>query len=205
MRFLTTWIVIIGCAFTVIRGWQVVGFALAEGEARSETASSTDFSAWQNVPGLRISVLGADLARSASGDSPTDARPRMEQLAVLLAAKPLSPVDWLALAGTRVADAAPQDKVSAAITMSYVTGPNEGDLMVQRGIFGLIEWQQLSQEVHAQTIRDLSGAIQGGEISDQIRDIIKGVLAAKSTQERSEIVAMLAENVPQKLLAGFGI
>jgi hypothetical protein len=206
MRLLMICVVIGGCAVAVARGWEVVGFAIAEAQARSDIAHPGDFAEWYGVPGLAGSALRATLIHSAFRGAPADVQKRTEQLTALLVVKPLSSVDWLALASARVVDAAPKDKVLSALTMSYVTGPNEGTLMLQRGIFGLIEWDILPKEVRAQTARDVASTLSEVSIPDHTVSIIKVALAATSADARSEIAALLAaERASEKQLARLGL
>jgi hypothetical protein len=206
MRLLTIFAIIFGCTFAVLRGWDVVGFTLAETRTHPDGPHAADLGKWDSVPGLRSLAFRARLMQSSAGTGVATRAQRTEQLTALLATKPLSSIDWLALAGSRVTDAASEDKILTALTMSYVTGPNEGAVMLQRGIFGLIEWDILPKQGHERTIRDLSGAIQGAMVSDQANDVIRGILVAKPADTRSEIATMLAaERVPEKRLVAFGL
>jgi hypothetical protein len=78
--------------------------------------------------------------------------------------------------------------------------------MFRRGLFGLLQWQSLPEAVRAQSIRDLAGILDGPTATDARLDIVKGVVAAKPADARSEIAAMLAaEQVPPARLARIGL
>jgi hypothetical protein len=201
MRLLTILIILVTCGYAAMRGREVVGFAVAEEQTRSDAADS--FLRWRDVPGISGAAINAALSRMPFETSSADAERRADTLGMLLAVRPLSSSDWLSLAGVRVALDAPRDKVISALTMSYLSGPNE-DIMLQRGIFGLLQWEMLTDADRQRIIRDLAGAITANAISDL--GTIKLILNQKSAEARSNIQAMLgAERVPPADLARIGL
>jgi hypothetical protein len=201
MRLLTILIILVTCGYAAMRGREVVGFAVAEEQTRSDAADS--FLGWRDVPGISGAAINAALSRMPFETSSADAERRADTLGMLLAVRPLSSSDWLSLAGVRVALDAPRDKVISALTMSYLSGPNE-DIMLQRGIFGLLQWEMLTDADRQRIIRDLAGAITANAISDL--GTIKLILDQKSAEARSNIQAMLgAERVPPADLARIGL
>jgi hypothetical protein len=203
-RLVTMFCVLAVCGFALARGWQVASFAAAEPELRRAKAGSAAYLAWRDVPGVSAAALTD--AMVASPGQPTDPAERSARLAEILATRPLSAIDWLALAGTRVATKAPWDRVVAALTMSYLTGPNEGAAMLQRGLFGVIEWDDLPAAARAQTIRDLAGTLDGSETSEAAFSLIKGAIASRTPAARAEIAAMLgSEQIPAAKLARVGL
>lgn len=203
-RLVTMFCVLAICGFAMARGWQVASFAAAEPELRRAKAGSEAFLTWRDVPGVSAAALTD--AMLASPGRATDAGDRNARLAEILAAKPLSSFDWLALAGTRAAMKAPWDRVAAALTMSYLTGPNEASVMMQRSIFGLIEWDNLPAAARTATIRDLAGTLDGSAATELGYRLIKGTLAAKPPAVKAEIEAMLApEQIPPARLARVGL
>ena len=201
MRLLTILIVLVTCGYAAMRGWEVVGFAVAVEQTRGDAADS--FLGWRDVPGISGAAINAALSRMPFETSPADAERRADTLGMLLAVRPLSSSDWLSLAGVRVASDAPRDKVISALTMSYLSGPNE-DIMLQRGIFGLLQWEMLTDADRQRVIRDLAGAITANAIPDL--GTIKLILDQKSAEARSDVQAMLgAERVPPADLARIGL
>jgi hypothetical protein len=140
------------------------------------------------------------------GVDPVAATNRGEALGALLAVQPSATGDWLWLAGTRVAIGDPEARVLSALRMSYLTGPDEGEVMFERGLFGLLQWSILPEAVKERTARDLAGAILDGTISKSGLQVIKSVLAGKPAEMRVELSAQLASQmVPPSLLAGIGL
>ena len=206
MRLLTALVVLGACGFAIIRGWDVVGFAKAQVQHHSDVAQPTPVRSWIDTPGLTGAALKASLAQMAPGTSVDDARKRADILAMLLAVRPLSPSDWLSLAGARLVTGESQQEVLSALTMSYVAGPNEGAVMLERAIFGLLQWETLPKVVLTRTIHDLAGAILGTAIGDNGMNVVKAVLNAKSSETRSQIARMLrAEEVSAVVLARMGL
>lgn len=176
MRLLTLVLVVGLCCFAVSRGVELIGRG-------QEVPRQPPLAAGAGDPAARVAALSRQLA-----------------------VRPLAPSEWLALAGMRVAAGAPEDAVASALRMSYLTGPNEGPVMFRRGLFGLLQWQSLPEAVRAQSIRDLAGIFDGPTATDARLDIVKGVVAAKPADARSEIAAMLAaEQVPPARLARIGL
>jgi hypothetical protein len=204
VRLVTMFCVLAVCGFAMARGWQVASFAAAEPALRRAEAGSEAFLAWRDVPGVSAAALTdamlASLGRAA------DPGARAERLSEILAARPLSSIDWLALAGTRVAMKAPWERVIAALTMSYVTGPNEAPAMLQRGLFGVIEWDYLPAATRAETIRDLAGTIEGSAMANMARSLIKRAIATRTPDAKAEIAAMLkSQQIPAADLAQVGL
>jgi hypothetical protein len=201
MRLLTLFIVLGICGYTAMRGGQVVRFAVALEQTRGDADDS--FLRWRDVPGISSAAINAALSRMPFETSVADAERRADTLGMLLTVRPLSSADWLSLAGVRVASDAPSDKVISALTMSYLSGPNE-DIMLQRGIFGLLQWETLTDADRQRVIRDLAGAVTANAIPDS--GTIKLILEQKSAEVRSDIQAMLgAERVPPADLARIGL
>jgi hypothetical protein len=194
------------CGYTALRGSAVAEFAI--GEARGiPTPAVADWSErWGTVAGVAGEVLAASLRRTAPGLDRASTARRAATLARRLAMRPLSARDWLALAGARAAAGAPDGTVEAALTMSYLTGPNEGPVMVQRGMFGLLRWEGLPGEARARTGRDLAGALLGGSIRPEGFGLLRRIVAAKSPAARAEIAdALASERLPEAELARLGL
>ena len=72
---------------------------------------------------------------------------RLNQLTALLSARPLDSEHWLSLAAIRHLAGEPIEKVLAVLRLSFLTGPNEGEVLLQRVLFGLSVWAELSAEI----------------------------------------------------------
>lgn len=202
-RLLTAFCVLAVSGFSLARGWQVAGFAAAEPELRRAKAGSQAYLAWGDVPGVSAAAL-AD-AMQAPG-APANPGERVKELAAILAVRPLSSTDWLALAGLRVAMNAPWDRVTAALTMSYLTGPNEATAMLQRSLFGLIEWEGLPAATQAQTVRDLAGVLEGSVLNGLSMGLLKGAVGSMTPSAKTEVAAMLkSEQVRAAQLKWIGL
>jgi len=206
MRLLTIATLLMLCGFAVARGLETTAFAVAQARASAVAGANSELRGWYRTPGVASTALKASLVQSAAGTKPELVARRTDELSELLAARPLSAIDWLALAGVRVASRASREQVLAALTMSFVTGPNEGAVMLQRGIFVLLQWDTLPTEMQAQAIRDLAGAFRETTVRDTTLGVIKTVLAGKSADERTQIAAMLrAQQVDPPRLVQLGL
>jgi hypothetical protein len=189
-RLLTSVALIGLCGFTAVRGWSITEFAETRGRVASE-GQVNHVNHWINVPGLADAALETSLAQLASASDIDGTRKRAEALATVLSLRPLSSENWLSLAGTWLVTDRPYGQVLVAIQMSSVTGPNEGAIMWQRGVFGLLQWDSLPPDARMQTIRDLAGSILGLSVDDVEIGVTKAVLSTKSAETRSQITDLL--------------
>jgi hypothetical protein len=204
MRLLTAVAVIGLCAFAAFRGWGIVGFAVAR--AHGASGDQQAVRAWIGVAGLAGAAREASLTQVADPADIEGARQRGEDLAAILSVRPLSSTNWLSLAGMRLVTAQPYQQVLAALTMSWVTGANEGAVMLQRGIFGLLQWEALPPDARKRIIADLAGVVLGTSIHDVSITPAKNVLSNKSADTRREIAGLLrAEGVSATELARMGL
>ena len=170
---------------------------LKEARAHRSNASLTGES--------RRTELRRELLRTAD-PAIDDARRRADGLSAILAVHPLSSADWLSLSGMRLVTGQPYEQVLGALAMSWVTGPNEGSVMLQRGIFGLLQWEVLPAEPRQRTIADLAEALLGTAVQDGEINPAKNVLAGKSEEVRREIADRLsAAGVAAAELARMGL
>ena len=190
LRVLTA-LAAIGCAaFAMWRGAAVASFGLAEIEgASAETAPRLD--AWVRVPG--IAGLALDVALAAPTD-PRDAaavRRHLEEANALAAVRPASPRAWLLVAGARYVAARPTPDVLSALRLSDRTGANEGALMLERGIFGLVIWTALPEDLRRRTASDIAVALAETSVEDKDLTPAREVLAAASAATREDVAARL--------------
>jgi hypothetical protein len=84
--------------------------------------------------------------------------------------------------------------VLAALMMSWLTGPNEGSVMWQRGLFGLLQWDFLPFDARERTLRDLAKSFAGGVVDSSGAESAKRILDAKPTETRLQIAGQLREH-----------
>jgi len=180
-------VVIALCAFAVARGWSLLDFARARAAGEAGVATR----AWIGVPAVTTAALDATLRDLADQGGEVAAERRTALLTQLLAARPMSSIAWLSLAGMRVATGQPYKDVLAALKMSSVTGPNEAEVMWERGIFCLLQWEALPPDFQQRAIVDLAGPLLTGIVNDAGLQLIRGVLSAKTPQAQTQIAAML--------------
>ena len=160
---------------------------------------------WLGLPGLGRSPSNLPLAQIAALDPETGKR-QARELAALVAARPLSSQAWLALAVFRLIARDDPASVLAALRLSWLTGPNEGGVQWQRGVFGLALWDFLPGDARDRTARDLAGALRGGLVADRQAVAIAPMIADKSAEGRAQIRALLEkQGVPPADLARIGL
>lgn len=147
--------------------------------------------AWIGVPAVTTAALDAALRDIAEQNGPTAAEQRLALLTQLLAARPMSSIAWLSLAGMRVATGQPYETVLATLKMSSVTGPNEAEVMWERGIFCVLQWEGLPPDFQQRAAVDLAGPILTGIVNEPGQQLIRGVLGTKAPQVQAQIASML--------------
>jgi hypothetical protein len=205
-RFATAAAVVALGAFALWHGVGIVRFASAVADAATPAARAEAARPWTATPGLAGAALRASLSNVSDATDVVAVRAREETLTELLAAHPLSAADWLSLAGARLVAREDYGKVLGALTMSSLTGPNEGGVMLRRGTFGLVQWEILPGDVRRRVVADLAGAILHTTVQDIELVPAKSVLAVKSVDTRREIAGLLqAEGVSARQLAAMGL
>jgi len=206
MRLLTALCVIGLCAFATARGWRIWQFAATRAQVIAHQIPADAVRSWIGAPGLASAALYTLLTEAPATADRDASRRRTDALAALLAVRPMSSTDWLSLAGMRLVMGQPHQKVLAGLLMSSITGPNEAAVMVQRAIFGLLQWKALPADARHRTIRDLAGAARADAIGDGAMADAKNVLRTKSAETRAQIAGLLrAAQVPAAKLARMGL
>src|SRR5262249_9735840 len=115
-----------------------------------------------------------------------------EALSAILSIKPLSPMDWLLLSGMQLVTDQPTDQVLGSLMLSALTGPNEGYVMADRGIFGASLWEDLSPDLRRRAAVALAAEeSEGGKV--------RAILSEKSEGVRGELrSAILATGLSPK-------
>src|SRR5262249_54819862 len=92
---------------------------------------------------------------------------------------PSSSYDWLSLSSLQWVTHQPKEQVLESLKLSALTGPNEGHVMVERGIFGVSQWNNLSPDLKRQVVVDIARA----EMNEKFRIIF----SAQSVKVRNEL------------------
>jgi hypothetical protein len=193
-RFWTA-IALIGiCGFSVARGWSIVHFSFATANIDVFENWTEAFRPWTAVPGVASVALQAELKEDINISDPKAADGRRETFSSILSIRPSSSLGWLSLAGLQWVTHQPQERVTGSFRLSMLTGPNEGYVMAERGIFGLSLWEDLSPDLKRRAAMDLAGA---GPITKN--ETFRAVLPTKSQEVRNELrTALLAAGLPPK-------
>lgn len=203
MRVVTTVAVAGLCVFAIVHGWRIITFNVARAHLAADPQA---VKAWVAAPGLAGAAREASLTAVADPSDVAAAQLRAADLAALLSVWPLSSRNWLSLAGLRLVTGQPYEQVLGAMAMSSVTGPNEGSLMLQRGIFGVLQWEMLPAVARKRVITDVAGIVMGTPVQDVETNSARAVLTSKPAATQREIADLLREEgVPVRELARMGL
>src|SRR5262249_52586879 len=137
IRLCTTIAIIAICGLSIAQGWRIARFSHAMVNIESSEKRTDIINTWTAIPGLASRALQADLTGQIDPSDLQAANRRRETLSSILSIKPLSSVDWLLLSGMQLVTDQPMEQVLESLELSVVTGPNEGYVMAERGIFGV--------------------------------------------------------------------
>jgi len=185
IRFWTAITMIGICVFSVTSGLSILHFSLAMGDIGSSENRAQTIHTWAAVPGIASAALQSQLREKIDPSDLHAANSRREALSALLSIEPLSSTDWLSLSGMQLITDQPMEQVLGALMLSTMTGPNEGYVMADRGIFGVTLWEDLSADLKRHVVNDLAA----GEISERTK--IEPVLSTKSVVMRNELRAAI--------------
>jgi hypothetical protein len=186
IRLLTTTTIVGICAFSVARGWSIAHFSLAVMSIDSTEKGAEALHPWTVVQGVASAALSAELREKIDASASKVAEYRREVLSATLSIKPLSPVNWLSLSNMQLVTDQPMEQVLESLELSMLTGPNEGYVIADRGIFGFSLWERLPQELKRRVALDL---VVGGATVEYEK--FQAVLSAKSASVRDELRAAL--------------
>ncbi len=172
-------------------GWSIVRFSYARASVASQEDRTRAVRSWIAVPGIAGAALEASLTEAGAPTDIDRIRKRSDDFAAILSVRPMSSMNWLSLASLRLVAGQRFDQVLGALALSSLTGANEGQVMSQRGIFGVWQWENLPSRVRKQTAAGLAAAVLERAVSDQERETIARILAAKSDDTRREITSLL--------------
>jgi hypothetical protein len=189
------------CGLAMSRGWDIVSFSMADPGLDPRVKRTEAIRPWIQVPGLAFSARESLLAFDVDPADENGARKQRNDLADILAVRPLSSEYWLSLATWLVTDQ-PSTKLAEALTLSTLTGAREGHLMTKRGVFGVSRWEVLPPEIRKRTAAELAAV----SLSSRETARLKGILSPKTEKVRQEIrTALQAEGFSPKVLAGIGL
>jgi hypothetical protein len=208
IRFLTALVVIGLCLFGIARGWEIVRFRIAEASLRTDGNPRQLLGQWADVSGVASSALEASLPGAPDPGDRQAAQRQLAQLAEILSLRPLSSTHWLSLSGTRFVVGQPTNKIIGALILSSMTGPNEGQIMLQRGAFELSLWELLSPELQKRASVDIAETLRlFTQLQAADRNNLKTVVASRTEDVRQTVRSLLIEEqgVAPELLkdAGF--
>ena len=204
---LWTAIAMIGlCGFAAASGWHIVHFSLARMGIDSPKKRA-DARAWTSVPGIASTAWQVEMMDQINPSDLTAANERREALSAFLSVAPLSSYHWLLLSGMEFATAQRMDDVLDALTLSALTGPNEGYVMSERGIFGVSVWEDLPADLKNRSALDLAPIIFPRTPAEAPQAAKLGtVLATASGAVRSELRnALLATGLAAKDIQRLGL
>jgi len=203
VRILTSLAVVGLCAFAMFRGWDIVRFSIAE--AGVDASKDADiFQSWAGVPGLAFSARNASLTAIANSRGEARAAKLYDEISDILSVKPASADYWLSLSRMRFNAGQSSSKILKALSLSELTGANEGNVLPWRGIFGLALWDGAPPEVRKRTITDFAAALS--YITERQQSAARAILLEKAENVRQEIRSqLLAEGAPANQLPGIGL
>ena len=180
IRLLTALVVVGLCGWPIWQGIDVIGFSMAG-------SSPEAVRPWIDVPGVAFAAREDALTPTDDSSDDQTIRKRRDEIAEILAIKPLASNYWVQLAEARVDDHEPISKALDALELSAVTGPNDEYMITQRGLFGIWQWEVLPPENQQRAIADLVA----GHLSDSKLAWMKTTLAGKTEEVRRQIRSAL--------------
>ena len=211
LRIFTALVIFGLCGPAVSRGWDIIRFWMADrivdtnlGPTESQIEAVRP---WVAVSGLAFSARESSLPVVDDRNDEKKTTKRRDGQIEILAVRPLSSEYWLWLSDMRWVTGAPVSKVAEAMAFSALTGANEHDIMVQRGIYGVAHWEILPSELQSRTANDLVAApLSDTPFADTVTNEIQRLLSAKTAEVRQQIrTALEAYQVSAKGLAAIGL
>ncbi len=182
LRYVAAVAVIGVCAAAVIVGAGVARVGLDDLSIPASTDLS--FERWTIDPALASAARDA-VPSELRGNDPKRVTSRDAGLSDLLARRPLSAINWLRLARAQLSAGRPAAAVERTFVMSILTGPNEGYVMAQRGLVGIMLWDTLPPEVRSHVAADISGIFI--PLTEAEKDEYRAAITAKTDATRNEI------------------
>jgi hypothetical protein len=137
--------------------------------------------AWRTTSGVTSTALKDELADETNRSDMIAPYHRRELLSAILSIEPMSSMDWLSLSKAELMSHQPMEDVLGSLKLSMLTGPNEGYVMAERGIYGVSLWQRLSPDLKRRVAADL--AVE--EYPDILK--IRAFISAQPEQVQNEV------------------
>jgi hypothetical protein len=197
IRLLTAIALIVISGVSIAQGWGIVRFFLASTNIISSEKRAAIADAWRATSGITSTALQDELADETNRSDMIAPYHRRELLSAILSIKPLSSIDWLALAKMELMTHQPMEQVLEGLKLSMLTGPNEGYIMGERGIFAVSLWENLSPDLKSRTAMDL--AFARTSMDSEVTEKLRAVVSTKPDRVRDELrEALLATGLSLK-------
>ena len=186
IRLLTALVVIGICIWPLWQGFNVIRYAMAGSTPEA-------LQPWFAVSGLAFDAREGALTLVNDSSDEMTIRKRRDEIAQILAIRPLSSRYWLQLAEARVDAHDVLAKVIGALDLSVVTGPNEGYMITQRGFFGIWQWEVIPSELRKRAVADLVARqnSSANQISEANMAWLRATLSEKTEKVRQDILLAL--------------
>lgn len=193
IRLLTS-ITLIGiCGLSIAQGWGIVRFSLDMQNVDSLEKRAAVINTWGSVRNVASEALQAELTQKFEISDSKAANSRRAVVASMLSIEPLSAVNWLSLSEIQLETDQPMEQVFKSLELSMLSGPNEGYVRAERGIFGVSLWQGLSPYLRSRVAQDLADRELVGN------ERLRAVISSQSERVRSGIhTALLATGLSPK-------
>ena len=186
IRLLTAVAVVGICVWPVWQGFDVIRYAMAG-------STPEDLQPWFAVSGVAFDARERALPSVDDSSDDMTIRKRRDEIAEILAIRPLSSRYWFKLAVRRIDAHEDPARAIDALELSTVTGPNEDYMLTQRGLFGIWQWEVLPAEIRQRAIADLVARqnSSANNISEAKMTWLRTTLSEKTDPVRQEIRAAL--------------
>ncbi len=177
--------------FIALYGVDILLFVHARSAASSAAERMTALAWWTTTPGLAVEALSAGLSDRLDINDAAAIREQREQLEAIASRRPMSSSTWVSLAGWRAASGAPESAVLEALQLSFLTGPNEGQVVIERAIVEFWQWEALPSLMRRQAASGLAQAMIENIVVSSQQKMLIGILQAKTPAVRQDIQASL--------------
>jgi hypothetical protein len=200
MRLLTAIALIVISGVAVAQGWGIVRFFLAGMNIVSSEKRARIGDAWRATSGITTTALKDELADETNQSDMIAAYRQRELLSAILSIEPLSSMDWLTLSRMELITHRSMEDVLGSLELSMLTGPNEGYVMVERGVFAVSLWESLSPDLKTRAAFDLGPMFPPRDPSENMEsEKVRAVLSTKPDRVRNELrEALLATGLSPK-------
>jgi hypothetical protein len=183
------------CGWPLWQGYNVIRYTMA--------GSPEALRPWFSVSGIAFDAREDAVTHVDVSSNSTTIRRRREELGDMLAIRPMSARYWLQLAEARVDLHETLAKTIDTLELSAITGPNEDYMLMQRGLFGIWQWEVLPPDHQQRAAADLVSATG---ISDGKAAWLREALSEKAEQFRQQIrSALQARGFPKRDLDRIGL